>query len=54
MDRREFVRLAGSGMAAGALAETLVSAQVGPEACTRQNQRGGVESEIQGRHAARR
>jgi mannonate dehydratase len=27
MDRREFVRLAGSGMAAGALAETLVSAQ---------------------------
>lgn len=28
MDRREFVRLAGSGMAAGALAETLVSAQV--------------------------
>jgi mannonate dehydratase len=28
MDRREFVRLAGSGMAAGAIAETLVSAQV--------------------------
>ena len=28
MDRREFVRLAGSGMAAGALAETLVEAQV--------------------------
>jgi mannonate dehydratase len=28
MDRREFVRLTGSGMAAGALAETLVSAQV--------------------------
>ena len=28
MDRREFVRLAGSGMAAGALAETLVAAQV--------------------------
>src|SRR3989338_11074708 len=28
MDRREFVRLASSGMAAGALAETLVSAQV--------------------------
>src|SRR5918993_337638 len=27
MDRREFVRLAGTGMAAGALAETLVSAQ---------------------------
>ena len=27
MDRREFVRLAGSGMAAGAIAETLVSAQ---------------------------
>ena len=29
MNRREFVRLAGSGMTAGALAETLVSAQVG-------------------------
>jgi mannonate dehydratase len=28
MDRREFVRLTGSGMAAGAIAETLVSAQV--------------------------
>ena len=28
MDRREFVRLAGSGISAGALAETLVSAQV--------------------------
>jgi mannonate dehydratase len=28
MNRREFVRLAGSGMAAGALAETLVEAQV--------------------------
>jgi hypothetical protein len=28
MDRREFVRLAGSGMAASAIAETLVSAQV--------------------------
>src|SRR5688572_28325009 len=28
MDRREFVRLAGSGMAVGAIAETLVSAQV--------------------------
>ena len=28
MDRREFVRLAGSGMAASALAETLVEAQV--------------------------
>src|SRR5215213_5509463 len=27
MDRREFVRLAGSGISAGALAETLVSAQ---------------------------
>src|SRR5918995_34852 len=27
MDRREFVRLAGTGMAAGAIAETLVSAQ---------------------------
>ena len=28
MDRREFVRLTTSGMAAGAIAETLVSAQV--------------------------
>ena len=28
MNRREFVRLTGSGMTAGALAETLVSAQV--------------------------
>src|SRR5262245_10732455 len=28
MDRREFVRLTGSGMAASALAETVVSAQV--------------------------
>jgi hypothetical protein len=27
MDRREFVRLAGSGMAASAIAETVVSAQ---------------------------
>ena len=40
MDRREFVRLAGSGMAAGALAETLVSAQVAQNARARQNQRG--------------
>ena len=54
MDRREFVRLAGSGMAAGAIAETLVSAQVAQNARARQNQRGGVESEVQGRHAARR
>ena len=35
MDRREFVRLAGSGMAAGAIAETLVSAQVAQTACAR-------------------
>ena len=37
MDRREFVRLAGSGMAAGAIAETLVSAQVAQNARACQN-----------------
>ena len=55
MDRREFVRLAGSGMAAGAIAETLVSAQVAQNARARQSQRGGVvKGEISCRHAARR
>ncbi len=54
MDRREFVRLAGSGMAAGAIAETLVSAQVAERTCRAEHQRRGVESEIQSRHAARR
>ena len=39
MDRREFVRLAGSGMAAGAIAETLVSAQVARTPAAAENQR---------------
>ena len=54
MDRREFVRLAGSGMAAGAIAETLVSAQVARAPAPARTNAAGVESEVQGRHAARR
>ena len=54
MDRREFVRLAGSGMAAGALAETLVSAQVLRKPVPAKPARGDVEGEVQGRHPTRR
>ena len=54
MDRREFVRLAGSGMAAGAIAETLVSAQVARTPAAAKTSARGVEGEISRRHAARR
>ena len=49
MDRREFVRLAGSGMAAGALAETLVSAQVARTPRAPKPPAVDVEGEVQGR-----
>jgi len=44
MDRREFVRLAGSGMAAGALAETLVEAQA--QRAPRAPATGGSNSKV--------
>ena len=52
MNRREFVRLAG-GLSAGALAETLVSAQVA-KTLRRRERANGLEGEDEGRHAARR
>src|SRR6187455_1725652 len=44
MDRREFVRLAGSGMAASALAETLVEAQA--QQAPRAPATGGANSKV--------
>ena len=52
MNRREFVRLAGSGVTAGALAEPLVSAQVAAQPAVRKPTAGQGADES--RHAARR
>ena len=52
MDRRDFVRLAGSGMAAGALAETLVSAQAArtPAASSRTTSPSTVKFKVGTQH----